>query len=227
MFDFNPLLPKISTVINKHFRTMINENPDLKDAFPEPPMAALRQGPNLRNLLCKSKLPKLSRNPTRSTHRNSAGWRRCSATGGRGCNQCPYTPASASSITSHITNYTHHITTPINCTTERVIYAWKCTKCNLNFSINSNGKTPTNSVHVQRTNEKASNYIGRTTRKFKKRLYEHLNYVKVRNFEEPSAEHFCQPGHKVHNLLAIGIEQVRNPDPFILKAREHWIIKKI
>ena len=65
-----------------------------------------------------------------------------------------------------------------------------------------------------------------TKLKFKKRLYEHINYVNTRNLEEPSAEHFCKPGHKVHNLLAIGIEQVRNLDPFILKAREHWIIKK-
>ena len=44
--------------------------------------------------------------------------------------------------------------------------------------------------------------------------------------EEPSAQHFCKPGHKVHNMLALGIEQVRSSDPFILKAREHWLIKK-
>ena len=106
VFDFNPLLPRISSVINKHFRSMVNENPELKDAFPEPPMAALRQGPNLRKLLCRSKLSKVSRNPKRSTHRNTAGWRRCSASGGRACNQCPYTPVSASSITSHTTGYT-------------------------------------------------------------------------------------------------------------------------
>ena len=60
----------------------------------------------------------------------------------------------------------------------------------------------------------------------KKRIYEHTNYVNVRNLEEPSAEHFCKPGHKVHNLLAVGIEKVRSHDPFILKAREHWLIKK-
>ena len=63
VFNFNPLLPKVSTVINKHYRSMINENLELKEFFQEPPMAALRQGPNLRNLLCKSKLPKLSQNP--------------------------------------------------------------------------------------------------------------------------------------------------------------------
>ena len=70
------------------------------------------------------------------------------------------------------------------------------------------------------------NYIGRTTRKFIKQIYEHTNYVRVENMEEPSAEHFCKPGHKVHNLLAVGIEQVKSMDPFILKAREHWLIKK-
>ena len=41
--------------------------------------------------------------------------------------------------------------------------------------------------------------------------------------EEPSAEHFCKHGHKVHNLLAVGIEQVKSMDPFILKVREHWL----
>ena len=41
VFDFNPLLAKISTVINKHFRSMINENPELREVFPNPLMAAL------------------------------------------------------------------------------------------------------------------------------------------------------------------------------------------
>ena len=83
-----------------------------------------------------------------------------------------------------------------------------------------------NSIPHQRTNEKASYYIGRTSRKLNRRIYEHTYYVNVKNLEEPSAEHFCKPGHKVHNLQAIGIEHVRNTDPFVLKAREHWLIKK-
>ena len=51
VFNYNPLLPKISTVLTKHHRTMVNENLELLEVFPEPPMAALRQGPNLRKLL--------------------------------------------------------------------------------------------------------------------------------------------------------------------------------
>ena len=32
---------------------MVTDNPDLQEAFPKPPMASLRQGPNLRRQLCK------------------------------------------------------------------------------------------------------------------------------------------------------------------------------
>ena len=135
-FDFNPILPKVSNVINKHYRTMITDNPELKKVFPAPPMASLRQGPNLRKKLCKATLPKISRNPTRATHRNTAGWRRCSTSTGRQCPVCPFTPTSATSVTSQLTGYTHKITSSINCKTENVIVIWKCTKCGHNFDIN-------------------------------------------------------------------------------------------
>ena len=125
-FDFNPVLPKLSSVLTKHHRTMLSDNPDLKKVFPKPPMASLRQGPNLRRILCKATLPKISRNPTRATHRSTSGWRRCSTTTGRQCPICPLTPTSASSVTSHLTNYTHTINTSLNCKSENVIYIWKC-----------------------------------------------------------------------------------------------------
>ena len=32
---------------------MVTDNPDLQEAFPKPPVAGLRQGPNLRRQLCK------------------------------------------------------------------------------------------------------------------------------------------------------------------------------
>ena len=105
VFDFNPLLPKISNVLKKHHRTMLTDNPELRDAFPDPPMACLRQGPNLRRLLCKSSLTTVTR-PTRATHRSAAGWKRCSHISGRQCAKCPYTPPTASSIISHITGLT-------------------------------------------------------------------------------------------------------------------------
>ena len=222
VFDFNPLLPKISTVLKKHHRTMLSDNPELRETFPDPPMACLRQGPNLRRLLCKSTLIKATR-PARATHRSAAGWKRCSNTTGRQCAKCPYTPPTASSVTSHITGYTHHITTPITCATENVIYAWRCRKCGTNFDIHTRNET-----HVCRKakgNEIGSNYLGRTKRQFKTRLGEHLGYIGNVNSEEPSRLHFSLPGHSKHDLQGIGIEAVRSKDPFVIKAREHKYIQ--
>ena len=158
-FNYNPLLPKISTVLSKHHRTMINENPELSEVFPEPPMAVLRQGPNLRRLLCKAKLTKVTRNRPRAAHRSSAGWKRCSSSGGNPCNQCPFTPVSALSITSHITGYTHNITSAINCKTKNIVYAYKCKKCPSNFNINTSKRI--HKMPVQR-GIVATNYIGKS-----------------------------------------------------------------
>ena len=199
---------------------MISDNPDLKKVFPQPPMASLRQGPNLRRILCKSTLSKISRNPKRATHRNTAGWRRCSSSTGKQCPVCPLTPTSASSVTSHLNGYTHTINTSINCKSENVIYLWKCTKCGHNFNVNKS----TNQHTI--TNQDGTLYCGMTKRKFSLRMAEHRDYAKFHKTEEPSGQHFSLPGHSFHHMQGLAIEQVRNRDPFILKARETWLIKK-
>ena len=222
-FDYNPALPKISTVLHKHHKTMVTDNPDLKKVFPQPPMASLRQGPNLRKLLCKATLPTKSRNPSRKTHRNSAGWKRCSSTTGRQCPVCPLTPVSAVSVTSHLTGYTHMIKSSINCKSENIIYLWKCTKCGHNFDVN----TSTNTQNNQNiTNKVGTTYCGMSKRKFGTRFAEHRDYAKHHKIEEPSGLHFSQPGHTFHLIQGLAIEKVKSNDPFILKAREAWLIRK-
>ena len=224
VFDYNPVLPKIGSVMVKHYRTMISDNPELKEAFPQPPMAALRQGPNLRRILCRGKLYKVSMNPVRATHRSSAGWKRCSASGRKQCPICPFTPKTATSITSHITGYTPQIITPINCQTENVVYAWICSKCHENFSVNTNSRHAPN-INL-RANKIGSNYIGLSRRRFYKRLSEHRDYPKAGRTDEPSGHHFSLPGHTVSDLQGLAIEHVKNKDPFVLKAREAFLIQK-
>ena len=41
--DFNPNMPVASSVQQKHHKSMLFVNPNLKEIFPEPPMPALRQ----------------------------------------------------------------------------------------------------------------------------------------------------------------------------------------
>ena len=69
-------------------------------------------------------------------------------------------------------------------------------------------------------------YIGLSKRKFKTRISEHRDYVKSENLNEPSGEHFNKPGHSIHDFEAMVLEQVREKDPYILRARESFYIKK-
>ena len=114
--------------------------------------------------------------------------------------------------------YTHQISTPINYQTENVIKAWKCTKCTKctdNFTVNTSNRNPT--ITNLRADKIRTNYIG---------LSEHRDYPKAGKDDKPSGHHFSLPGHAVSNLQGIAIEHVRNRDPFVLKAREAFLIHK-
>ena len=204
-FDFNPLLPKISSVIVKHHKSMLFNNPELKQVFEEPPMTSLRQGPNMRKYLCRSKLPKVSRNTRlrRETHPSAPRWKKCS----KPCPACPFTLPACKTVKGEVSNYEHIIQTPVNCQSQNVVYYWKCTKDNCS------------------TYPKCE-YIGLSSRKYQKRFYEHQYYVKSDKLTEPSGEHFSLPGHSIHDLRGLVLEQVRNPDPFVLRAREALLIQK-
>ena len=69
-------------------------------------------------------------------------------------------------------------------------------------------------------------YIGMTPRTFKERMSEHRDYPKRDVLTEPSGEHFTQRGHSVAHLKGQVLEKVKNKDPFVLKAREHLLIKE-
>ena len=93
-----------SDVLTKHYKGMLFKKPELKSTFPEPPMAALRQPPNLRSMLCKSKLSIIQRADKfqRNSHRSATGWKKC-GNGSTTC--CPYTHPP----TKQVTGYKHVI----------------------------------------------------------------------------------------------------------------------
>ena len=204
-FDFNPLLPKISSILQKHHKSLLFNHPELKQKFGEPPMSALRQGPNIRKMICRSRLSDNSRanNFKRGSHFSAQGWRKC----GKPCPTCPFTLPPVKSLRGLVNNYEHEIKTAVNCQTSNGIYYWKCTKPNCS-------EFP------------KCEYIGMSSRRFQKRFYEHQYYIKSEKITEPSGEHFSLPGHSLHDLKGMVIEKVRNPDPFILRAREALLIQK-
>ena len=120
---------------------------------------------------------------------------------------CPYTVDKCNKVTGTASGYSHEIKESVSCETTNCIYYWRCFKPGCEDYPNCE-------------------YIGKTTRKFKDRLAEHRDYPKRDIFTEPSGNHFTKPGHDVSHLKGLVLEKVRNLDPYVLKSREHMLIKR-
>ena len=169
-FNFDPFLPKLGPILSKHFNSMVFRKPELKPVFKDAPMAALRQPPNLKKLICRSKLYPISRAAkyTRTCHQNAPGWKKC----GKGTlTCCPFALPPTSQVTGEVSGYTHFIKDPVNCQTENCIYYWRCSK-------NKCKDFP------------KCEYVGRTKRPFRIRLGKHKQYIRSENLEKPSGYHF-------------------------------------
>ena len=169
-------------------------------------MTALRQGKNLKRLICRAKLhPLPTERPTRKT-RTKSGWKPCQKYG-KQCPICPYTFGPMSAITGLSSGYKHHITDDVTCQDKNILYYWRCTKKNCKMYPKCE-------------------YIGKTIQSFQRRFSDHRDYIKRGILTEPSGEHFSKDGHNVSHLKGLILEKVKNKDPYILKSREHMYIKK-
>ena len=198
-FTFNPCLPKISSILDKHFKSMVFKKPELNPVFVSAPMAALRQPPNLRKIICRSKLYPILRAEkySRTCHKNAPGWKKC----GKGTTTCcPFTLPPTTQVKSQVTGYIHPIRDSVNCETQNCIYYWKCLKNNCK-------EYP------------KCEYIGRTTRAFRIRLGEHKQYIRSQLLDKPSGYHFNQQGHNQSHLSGLVLKHFKSMDPFVLKAR--------
>ena len=79
---YDPRLPSLSKIVQKHHRTMVEEDPRLKEIFKQPPMIAYKRHRNLKDMLIRSKVPKVS---NARPKRNLKGMKKC-----RKCVICPY-----------------------------------------------------------------------------------------------------------------------------------------
>ena len=188
---------------------MLIKNPSLKESLSGRPMPGLRQGKNLKRLLCKPRLYPLPTRRPRRTTQSTPGWRPCShSNGGKQCPTCPYTAGPTSEVVGKASGYVHKITSPVNCQDENVLYYWQCIKPNCRD-------------HPQ------NEYIGRTSASFQQRFSQHRDYVKRDINTEASGEHFnLTPGHDVSCMQGLVLEKVRSRDPHVLAVRESHLINK-
>ena len=149
--SWDPRLPSIDGIQNKHYRAMTSLDPYLKEVYPEAPLVAYRRPKNIREHLIRAKLPPKNRsNPDRQLK----GKKRCK----KSCLICPYIQEGKD---VKYNNFKWNIITSVNCETPNSVYMLTCTK--------------------ERCREKEPNYIGETERKLKDRICEHIGYINIKN----------------------------------------------
>ena len=123
---YDPCLPSISKIIKKHYRTMVSQDPHLKEVFPEPPLIAYKHPPNLKSKLIRAKVPKANLRPRRVIN----GTKPCN----KPCDACPFVETTRT-VKSSATNMIVDINAPISCDTTWLIYVVNCQKrgCGLQY----------------------------------------------------------------------------------------------
>ena len=54
---FDPRLPSIPAIQQKHWRAMITMDPYMREVFPEPPLTAYKRQKNIKDYIVKAKVP--------------------------------------------------------------------------------------------------------------------------------------------------------------------------
>ena len=83
VISWDPRLPSLSTMTQKHWRSMTNQDQLMKEVFPEPPLIAYKRQRNLGDSLIRAKVQPT---PLRQSGRMLRGMTNC----GKGCHACPY-----------------------------------------------------------------------------------------------------------------------------------------
>ena len=128
--------------------------------------------------------------------RKLEGMKKCN----KPCQACPFIQ-EGKFIKSE--TFTWKIRKSVNCESKNVIYTIECNldKCK-------------------------QRYIGETERFLKKRISEHVGYVKNKITKKSTGNHFNLPGHSLSNMKVTVIEKVKKVDLNYRKEREHHHIRK-
>ena len=144
---YDPRLPSITNIVRKHWRSMTTRDPNMKEAFPDPPLVAYKVAPNLRSKLIRAKVP--SKPPARP-RRTVLGMTKC---GKASCSTCPFVqPGKTFHATA--TTYKVDLNSQLDCNSKNICYAISC--------------------DVPRCGQQ---YIGQTGKTLRERFTQHLNYV--------------------------------------------------
>ena len=119
---FDPRLPSLSQIQNRHWRSMTTQDSYLKSVYPEPPLLAYKRQRNISDMLIRAKLPP----PVKPyPERKLVGVTKC----GKQCPVCSYIK-EGKLIKKQNQNW--KITDKIDCNTNNIVYLIECNKPNCN-----------------------------------------------------------------------------------------------
>ena len=119
VIHYDPRLPSIPAIIQKHWRSMIQDT-RLKEVFPKPPLVAYKRPKNIRDKIIRSKVPPL---PSSRPKRELKGMKKCNK-----CSACPFVK-EGKTTQSRSSNYRQDINSTVDCTTKNNFYLLGCRKC--------------------------------------------------------------------------------------------------
>ena len=123
MATWDPRLPTLSPILQKHWRSMVLMDPHLNEVFPQPPLVAYKRTKNIKDFVIRAKIPKpLNSRPQRQI----PGMKKCM----KACHLCPYILEGKTVIKG---DFEWKIKNTVNCETENVVYLIECQKCKLQY----------------------------------------------------------------------------------------------
>ena len=117
---YDPRLPCINPIINKHWRSMITRDEYLKEVFKEPPLTAFKKQKSIKDNIIRAKVAMPSENKIK---RKNPGMKKC----GKWCTACPYIKEGKSVKINQ--KKTWNINRNVNCETTNIVYLIECSKC--------------------------------------------------------------------------------------------------
>ena len=188
---YDPRLPNIPNILNKHWRAQSFVDRNFKKNFPKPPMVAFKRQKNLRSFLIRAKVF-----PQHRIQRFVKGMFPCM----KQCINCPFINTEKKIKGP---NFTWNINGHFTCETNNIIYMIECKKdyCK-------------------------SRYVGQSGQKCAQRMAQHRGYVNNRNLNQPTGNHFNQPGHSVSDMKITVLEKVKQRDELYRREREKYFINK-
>ena len=200
---YDAKLPELPKILQRNWKVMIRSDRRLEQAFPAPPMACLKRGPNLKDKLVRARLPTRLGKPDRARVAvKKAGFSCCKA-GRKNCVLCEFcgTAADRKTVVTEV-KITHSgliipILQTITCRDTYCQYLLSCKKPGC-----------------------LKQYWGCTTRPLYKRFSEHLSDTQDPNTNCPVGLHWQLPGHTIGHLEFLGVEKLGTRSWPVLRARE-------